>query len=492
MNECLFCDKPDKPSNLRSASTCEIDRKVRECAVLLNDGKLIAKLSGRDMVAMEANYHAKCLVSPYNRARPLKTGPAKDVEISGPNLDELAFAELIAYIEERLDSEDLALLKMAELTIVFRMKLEDLGAESGSINTTRLKERILEVFPDLTDHSQGRDTILVLKHEIGEALKRAKEKDSEGWHLAKAAMIIRRDISRIKNLFNGTFAEECQMDSVPASLRLLVDMILRGATINREPAERDPNQACLTIAQLIVFNSISREHGTASRYRHTRAKECPVPIYTSLKIHGMTFKLELCISCDRLLSVSSDIANSVIARYEREDVVCPSKLGTGLFATAAVDNIDHNTSSISSHDSFHGTAISLVQHPTNQNKGERREVDSFDPTISASKKITHLPLSFTNVPPVALSGCELYAQPVNTDMQAQTTTTNQQRDVEIDWLQHVQDLVLKEDLDKDDAISWAAYRASKTSPSTYEPAVIALLPMFLENAHSLAMIYSIQ
>ena len=287
MNECLFCDKPDKPSNLRSASMLEIDQKVRECAVLLNDGKLIAKLSGRDMVAMEANYHAKCLVSLYNRARPLKTGPAKDVEISGPNLDELAFAELIAYIEERLDSEDLALLKMAELTIVFRMKLENLGAESGSINTTRLKERILAVFPDLTDHSQGRDTIIVLKHEIGEALKRAKEKDSEGWHLAKAAMII-RDISWIKNSFNGTFAEECQMDSVPASLRVLVDMILRGATTNREPAERDPNQACLTIAQLIVFNSISREHSTASRYRHTRTKECPVPIYTSLKIHGIT------------------------------------------------------------------------------------------------------------------------------------------------------------------------------------------------------------
>ena len=113
-------------------STLVIDRKVRECAVLLNDGKLIAKLSGREMVAMEANYHAKCLASLYNRARPLKTGPAKDVEISGPNLDEQAFAELIVYIEERLDPEDLALHKMAELSIVFRTKLENLGAESGS------------------------------------------------------------------------------------------------------------------------------------------------------------------------------------------------------------------------------------------------------------------------------------------------------------------------------------------------------------------------
>ena len=76
------------------------------------------------MVAMEAKYHAKCLVSLYNRARPLRTGTCKAVEHSGPNLDELAFAELITYIEERLDSEDLALLKMAELTIIFRTKLE--------------------------------------------------------------------------------------------------------------------------------------------------------------------------------------------------------------------------------------------------------------------------------------------------------------------------------------------------------------------------------
>ena len=132
---------------------------------------------------------------------------------------------------------------MAELSIVFRTKLENLGAESGLINTTR---------------------------------------------------------------------------GYPVSLRVLVDMILRGSNINREPAERDPNQACLTIAQLIVFNSNLREHGTASRYRHTRAKECPVPIYTSLKIHGMTrdkslidafCQLGLFISYDSLLSVSSDIAN---------------------------------------------------------------------------------------------------------------------------------------------------------------------------------------
>ena len=50
------------------------------------------------------------------------------------------------------------------------------------------------------------------------------------------------------------------------------------------------------------------------------------------QIHGATrdkslidafLKLELCISYDRLLSVSSDIANKVIAMYESEDAVRP-------------------------------------------------------------------------------------------------------------------------------------------------------------------------
>ena len=65
---------------------------------------------------------------------------------------------------------------------------------------------------------------------------------------------------------------------------------------------------------------------------------------------------------------------------------------------------------------------------------------------------------------------------------------NQGRDQEKDWLEHVQNLILKEELDKNDAVSWAAYRASQASPSSYTPAIITLLPMFLENAHSLAMI----
>ena len=61
-------------------------------------------------------------------------------------------------------------------------------------------------------------------------------------------------------------------------------MILRGPTTKKDPTE---NQACLTIAQLLVFNSISRirdKFGSSTRHtHHIRSRECPLPIFTALK-----------------------------------------------------------------------------------------------------------------------------------------------------------------------------------------------------------------
>ena len=46
----------------------------------------------------------------------------------------------------------------------------------------------------------------------------------------------------------------------------------------------------------------------------------------------------------------------------------------------------------------------------------------------------------------------------------------------------------QQSLDPKDFVSWAAYRASKTPLSIYKPAIVPLLVMFTEDAHSLAMI----
>ena len=56
------------------------------------------------------------------------------------------------------------------------------------------------------------------------------------------------------------------------------------------------------------------------------------------------------------------INNQLCSKYLAEDTLCPPKLQTGLFSSAAIDNIDHNQSSATATTSFHGTSITSLQH----------------------------------------------------------------------------------------------------------------------------------
>ena len=116
------------------------------------------------------------------------------------------------------------------------------------------------------------------------------------------------------------------------------------------------------------------------------------------------------------MSISTQISNSVLERYERDGVVCPPKLRKGLFTTAAVDNIDHNPSSTTSQGSFHGTAISLVQHSTNENPGQPRNANVFESTSSNTRSLAQLPLSYCSVDPVALPVNDLHPPEVIPDL----------------------------------------------------------------------------
>ena len=65
-----------------------------------------------------------------------------------------------------------------------------------------------------------------------------------------------------------------------------------------------------------------------------------------------------------VLELSTDMGNSVCARFESEGVICPPKLHKGVFTAGAVDTINHDPSSVTAKGSFHGTGISLFRHPT--------------------------------------------------------------------------------------------------------------------------------
>ena len=151
------------------------------------------------------------------------------------------------------------------------------------------------------------------------------------------------------------------------------------------------------------MKSATKERETV---RHNTDRENPVPIYIALKIHSETrscqlidcfHSLGLCVSYKRTMGLSATTANAAIQQFEADGVVCPPKLRTGVFTRAQVDNIDHNPSSVTAKDSFHGTAISLCQYPTENNSGEDR--GRLLISKEGPKQIKSLPTTYTCVLP---------------------------------------------------------------------------------------------
>lgn len=91
---------------------------------LVHNTKLLAKLSPGDMVALEAKYHTKCLVSLYDNARKAKAEGLKGTDPK-ETLSGIVFAELVMYIEEvHLDGETAPVLKLADLTKLYDSRIE--------------------------------------------------------------------------------------------------------------------------------------------------------------------------------------------------------------------------------------------------------------------------------------------------------------------------------------------------------------------------------
>ena len=113
------------------------------------------------------------------------------------------------------------------------------------------------------------------------------------------------------------------------------------------------------------------------------------------------YRLGLSISSDRVMQISADLGNSVCAQFEAVGVVCSLKLKTSraLFTTGSVDNIDHNPNSRTAENSFHRTAISLTEHPTNDFKSVDRNRVLINADLSKRKTVSNLPEAYTSIQP---------------------------------------------------------------------------------------------
>ena len=241
-------------------STFCLDSRVRQCALDLQDQRLLAKLSAGDIVAQEAKYHAPCLASLYNRAAALQE-QADDDDDDNKISHGIALAELLSYINEaRLDDEKRTVFKLVDLAKLYAARLEQLGTiKSARSHSTRLKNWILAHIPELSAHKEGRDVLLAFKEDIGPALHKVCEDNygDEAICLCKAAKIVRGDMFEIQAAFTGSFDQDCQQKAVPQSLLALVSMILDGPSIKARADDNPIHQTDLTMAQLLLFNSSS-------------------------------------------------------------------------------------------------------------------------------------------------------------------------------------------------------------------------------------------
>ena len=241
---------------------------------------------------------------------------------------------------------------------------------------------------------------------IGSILSKASD-FSDANILSKAANILQKHMLAHEWKFDGRFHADSVENSIPPTLQQFACMVEQGTDIKSQ-IEFGSSKTVLAIAQLLQYNCYTHKANIPT-FGHSKNRETPFPIFMGLSLYGKTRKQGLVellhdhglsIPYGRVLQISAQLGDAAVARYTEDGVVCPSELRKGLFTTAAMDNIDHNPTATTAMTSFHGTSMSIFQHPISDNEGEKRE-----PLVIRDRSIKQgpeLPESFTNIHPAYL------------------------------------------------------------------------------------------
>ena len=240
-----------------------------------------------------------------------------------------------------------------------------------------------------------------------------KYHDSEAFSLMRAAAIIQKVIFQIQHKLKGSLLD-VQYDTNPTSLLALVQMIVDGTDIeNQTENNTEVRSGALSITQLLLFSAMKWFIKDSNAVRHNLDREIRLQLYLGLLIHNKTrkhklidvlFEKCLLVSYDRVLQLSTDMANGIIDDFEADGVVCPIILTERVFTTGYLDNLDHDPMSTLVLTPFHGTALSMTQHITDETPGTECHLDWASPNeISKSKLVKSLMESYTHVLPATFA-----------------------------------------------------------------------------------------
>ena len=206
-------------------------------AIDLEDFQIMARISGGDMISIEAKYHLSCLTKLRNRHRSFQRKSKRRNIKKGDKVAEYhAFEEFLQFIEDYV-MEGVFLLKIKDLHSLYTKRLTDLGIEK-CINKTVLKQSILDHFKTAHSQSDGKGAIIVFNKGMQAMLKNAiqnRHSAKDAQILRQAANIVRKDILDHNGFtFAGKFSKQCQEKSVPMSAKSLVAMICNEPNIKHQ------------------------------------------------------------------------------------------------------------------------------------------------------------------------------------------------------------------------------------------------------------------
>ena len=180
-------------------------------------------------------------------------------------------------------------------------------------------------------------------------------------------------------VFDGDVTIKKQLESVPEKLVLIAN-IIEGPKAN--VAESSALQRiCVNIAQLVKHHTAKKRSSSVTSSRP--GGDLPLPVCIGLRAYAENSSKDLVdfladeglsVNYKRVLTIRKEINVQLCSQFAAAGQVYPTRTKLGNFISIAMDNIDHNPSSTTAAESFHGTYISISQHMNYENDDGKTSV----------------------------------------------------------------------------------------------------------------------
>ncbi|KAF5304273.1 hypothetical protein FQA39_LY09800 [Lamprigera yunnana] len=535
-NKCIFC-ATDTSSNqpLYRVGDKEVSASIVQYAKIFNDGKLLARLEGAfDLMTLDALYHLSCLTSFRNRIRSFKS--TQDNKEDRPeSLSEVhvyALALLITHINKvKKDKANCSpVFKMSDLAKLYSSFMKDMGVDHIA-HSSRLRDFLLNGCSYLQSSGKiGQDCLITFQDDLDEVMRSASQHyDSEAKQYCDVANVLRKDIFDCGSSSWEQGLSD-QNSCTPLSLRTFLKMLLRGpgnisSAREEEQSEAEQHgddqhddQVISTLSQLICYHTQKKPPAFRPPRRYLVQYEKRVPVYLGMKVFGetqskkliqVTHKLGLSISYDRLQSILDEKASAACMRYSQLNIVCPPTLERKVFTVGAADNLDHGQELFSWDSNFFdavtGCTITsnvlglyrchlhlMLVLATLKSHSLTRKLILILPFFAGLPQELHsrphrkkkdLPHDFSTVKPCFIAG-----------KQVKIPLREQSSIVVSDTSPHQREQEWSEMCRSSESLPWSVFYARKmikdnlsTGTSQKSATPTAVLPLFAELAHSMAM-----